>query len=134
MSVLKSILVAGMMMTGLCGCGADNDNSTPVQPEVKIKTVDELLARVCELAADCVSATPDEIVACPADLRQELDESDLSELQRFTTLAKSEQDRILACFDAGICGRFGGSLGAISDADLMEPLLACWQSCSRSEK
>jgi hypothetical protein len=95
------------------------------EPGVKITSVDQLLLRACELASDCVSATPEQIAACPADLRLELMPDDIAELERFTTLDKATQDRILECFDAAICGRFGGNLANISDADLMEPLGSC---------
>jgi hypothetical protein len=42
-----------------------------------------------------------------------------------TTGDKARQDQILQCFDAAICERFGSSLSAISDSDLMETLLGC---------
>jgi hypothetical protein len=115
------LLGAAVAVLAVTACGEDEGNA----PETKITTVDELLARTCELAADCVSAPQDEIEACPGHLRQELDADDLAELGRFTTLDKSEQDRILECFDASICGRFGGSLLFMSDSDLMEPLRNC---------
>ena len=116
------ILTIGLIVIALIACQGDDK---PAGPQPKITTVDALLARACELAADCVSATKEEIAACPADLRQELDEDDLTQLERFTELDKAAQDQILQCFDAAICGRFGGSLSAMSDADLMEPLNDC---------
>ena len=89
-------------------------------PLVKIETTNELLVRICELASDCVPADEEELIACPADLLTELDDEDKAELERFTTFDKEKQDRILACFDAAICDRFGGSLLNMSDSDLME--------------
>ncbi len=121
----KVMIIAGVMAVVFTGCGDEDGNGMLVEPVSKIMTVDELLARVCELAADCVDATEAEISACPADLLQKLDADEIAELERFTTLDKSEQDRILECFDAAICGRFGGDLGNMSDSDLMEPLRAC---------
>jgi hypothetical protein len=113
-----AVLAAGAVFV-LTAC---EDSSSP---PAKIETVDELLARACELAADCVSATQEDIDACPADLRQALNADDLAELEAFTALDKEEQDRILECFDAEICDRFGVSLFSISDSDLMEPLRDC---------
>jgi hypothetical protein len=116
------IFAAGLIAIALTACGNDDK---PTGPEPKITTVDALLARTCELAADCVSATQEEIAACPAHLRQELDEDDLALLEHFTQLDKATQDSILQCFDAAICGRFGGHLSSMSDNDLMEPLRDC---------
>lgn len=117
---MRLVLCAVLTAFVLAACGDD----APA-PGVKIGTVDELLARVCQLAADCVSATQEDVAACPADLFHELDAEDLAELERFTTRDKATQDRILQCLDAAICERFGGALSAISDSDLMETLRDC---------
>jgi len=113
-------LILGVVM--ILTFTACEDNSAP---ETKITTVDGLLTRACELAADCGGATQEEIDACPADLLQNLDADDVAELERFLTFDRAEQDRILECFDGAICDRFGGSLSSISDSDLMEPLRDC---------
>jgi len=119
MTALRMILAIGLIAIIFIACEKN------AGPESKITTVNALLERVCELAADCVSATNEEIAACPADLLQELDEDDLAQLEPFFQLDKEEQDEILECFDEAICGRFGGSLSAMSDSDLMEPLSDC---------
>jgi hypothetical protein len=123
MRTSRMLLIAGIMLAGFANCGC-KDKKT-VAPVAKIETVDELLARVCELAADCVSATPQDIADCPANLLSQLSAGELTELDAFLALDKSTQDDILACFDTKICGRFGGSLANMSDADLMDPLRAC---------
>lgn len=122
MKAPRMILAIGLIAIMFIACDGDDNNAGP---NSKITTVDALLARVCELAADCVSATNEEIAACPADLLLELDEDDLADLEPFFQLDKEEQDEILECFDEAVCGRFGGSLSAMSDSDLMEPLSDC---------
>ena len=122
MYTLRIILIAGLMATILAACSSE---SNTIAPTAKIATVDELLARACELAADCVSATPQDIADCPGDLLPMLSVSQIAELEAFVALDKIQQDSILACFDTSICGRFGGSLSNMSDADLVEPLRNC---------
>ena len=95
--------------------------------DAKIQTVDMLLAKVCELAAACpgVAATPAEVDDCPLGIRSQLDQSDLNELQQFTTYGKVQQDKIIQCMGTSICARFGGRLANISDSDVMEPYRDC---------
>jgi Na+-translocating ferredoxin:NAD+ oxidoreductase RnfC subunit len=115
------VLIVGVSLV-LVAC---DDDPVATPSEQRITTVDELLARACELAADCVDATQEQIDACPANLGPKLDAQDIAVLEQFTTLDKSRQDEILDCFDSKICGRFGGALTSISDSDLMEPLVDC---------
>ena len=93
--------------------------------------VDDLLAKVCNAAAQCpgVSATAAEIAACPADLRSKLSESQIVELGSFANYAASKQTCVLDCIGTAICGRFGGGLSSISDADVLEPFQTCSASC-----
>jgi len=104
----------------LIACG---ESATP--PQAKIETTNELLVRICGLASDCVPPDGEELIGCPAELLTKLDDEDKAELDRFTTFDKEKQDRILTCFDAAICDRFGGSLLNMSDSDLMETLRDC---------
>ena len=122
MFILKMVLGAAVVVSILTACG---DSITPEETITKITTVDELLARVCELAGDCGSSTQGDIDLCPSNLLQELNADDVAELEDFTTLDKNEQDRILECFGAAVCGRFGGSVLNMSDSDLMDPLRNC---------
>jgi len=104
--------------------------SDPSGTDGRIATVDGLLARICELASRCagISATPDDVAACPSGLRSELSQDQLQELEGFTSYAKAQQDRILECIGRTICGRFGGGLSSISDSDIMEPYRGCLTS------
>ena len=101
--------------------------SDPNAAETKIQTVDMLLAKICERAATCpgISATPADVADCPLGIRAQLNQSDLDELQQFTTYGKVRQDAILECIATAICTRFGGSLAFISDSDVMEPYRGC---------
>ena len=102
----------------------------PTDPDAKIATLDKFLAKICELAARCtgVSATPADIAACPSELRSELSESKLAELETFTSYTKAQQDVILDCMGTAICLRFSGGLSNISDSDVMEPFRSCRSS------
>ncbi len=93
--------------------------------------VDDLLGKVCNAAAQCpgVSATAAEIAACPANLRSKLGESQIAELGSFAHYAASKQTCVLDCIGTAICGRFGGGLSSISDADVLEPFQTCSASC-----
>ena len=102
--------------------------SDPSGTDGRIETVDGLLARICELAARCVSATPADIAACPLGLRSQLSQAQLTELGGFTSYTKTQQDRILGCFGAAICGRFGGRLANMSDSDVLDPYRGCLAS------
>jgi len=117
---LGGILIASLL---LATCNGDSED--------RIQDVDVFLARVCELAAQCpgVSATQQEIDACPSGIRSGLSGGQLAELERFTTYSSSQQDCILACMGGAICGRFGGSLSNISDSDVLEPFTACELQC-----
>ena len=119
MFILKMVLGAAVVVFILTACGDS------ITPEEKITTVDELLVRVCELAGDCGSSTQGDIDLCPSNLLQELNARQVAELEDLTTLDKNEQDRILECFGAAVCGRFGGSVLNMSDTDLLEPLRNC---------
>lgn len=121
MSVVTRVLF-GAVLISLAGTACDDDSPAP---ESKITSVDALLARTCELAADCVDATREQIDACPADMRGKLNASQIAALEAIVALDKAEQDAILKCFDGEICGRFGVALTSMSDADLMEPLADC---------
>ncbi len=122
MSVLKMVLGAAVVVFVITACG---DSGIPEETITKITTVDELLARVCELAGDCGSSTQEDIDLCPSNLLQQLNARQLAELEDFTTLDKNEQDRTLECFGEAVCGRFGGSVLNMSDSDLMDPLGNC---------
>lgn len=116
----------------LAACGGDEDKVSTDGPDTRIDSVAGFLAAVCEKAALCqdISATQEEIDACPAEIQQEeLSQSQVAELERFTTYAKTQQDCILGCIGQAICSRFGGSLSAISDSDVVEPFCACEQEC-----
>jgi len=99
-------------------------------PDAHIGTVDLLLTRVCQLAADCpgVSATAQELDDCPLGIRSELGSSEITELEQFLTLSTAQQGTVLECIGTEICGRFGGGLGSISDSDMMEPYRQCMGS------
>jgi hypothetical protein len=104
--------------------------SDPTGTDGRIATIDGFLARICEIAARCagVSATQDDIAACPAGLRSKLNQNQLHELEGFTSYAKVQQDHILDCIGVTLCGRFSGRLSAISDSDIMEPYRGCLTS------
>ena len=104
--------------------------SDPTGTAQKIETVDGLLARICELAAQCagISATAADVAACPAGTRAKLSQNQLQELGGFTSYTKAQQDTVLQCIGMAICGRFGGGLSSMSDSDLMEPYRACVRS------
>jgi hypothetical protein len=104
--------------------------SDPSSADVRIETVDMLLARVCHLAAACpgVSATPQDLDDCPLGIRSQLGPSEIAELEQFITLSTARQGTVLECIGTAICGRFGGGLGSISDSDMMEPYRECMAS------
>ena len=118
---LSMLLVAPLL---LAACDVSS-------PNTRIDDVDGFLARTCELAAPCpgISATQEEIDACPLGIRSQLNEAQLNELERFTTYTDSQQSCILECIGSAICGRFGVSLSAISDSDVLEPFGTCEQEC-----
>lgn len=122
MQILKTILsiVCVIMLVSAC-----SDDESPQQVVGPLTTVDDFLARVCDLGGDCGGSSASDIAQCPADLLTELDEDDIAELEAFLLLDKAEQDRILNCFAEAVCSRFGGSVLNMSDSDLMEPLRAC---------
>ena len=102
----------------------------PTGTDGRIATVDGFLARICELASHCpgISATSDDLGACPSGIRSKLSQDQLHELESFTSYAKAQQERILECIGRAICGRFGGGLSSISDSDVMEPYRGCLTS------
>ena len=118
---LPAILAASLL--GLA-CG------DPSGTDLHIETVDVLLARVCQLAAECpgVSATPQDLDDCPLRIRAQLGPSEIAELEQFITLSTAQQRTVLGCIGTAICGRFGGGLGSISDSDMMEPYRQCLAS------
>jgi hypothetical protein len=118
-------LVVAILVTG-CGDGG---------PSGKIEDVDAFLARVCEAAAACpgVSATQEQIEACPAELVSEWTASQLQEAERITTYTESRQACILDCIGVRICDRFGGGLSNISDSDVLEPFETCEEECAPGE-
>ena len=129
----KMLLSSGMLLASLLLviCGADEDNSTISSPDTKIDDVAGFLAAICEQAALCpdISPTQEEIEACPTDIRSKLSETQLAELERFTTYTKSQQDCIIECIGRTICDRFGGALSYISDSDVIEPFRKCEVEC-----
>lgn len=108
-----------VVLVALTGC---EDSAAPA---ARLSTVEGVLERACVLASDCVPSSQQDIDACPAGMLSKLDGNDIAELERFTSLDRDNQERILGCFDAVICGRFGVRLSAMSDSDLMEPLVDC---------
>jgi hypothetical protein len=121
MRVVTSVLITASLL-GACG-----DGST----DATIDDVDEFLAEICELAEACpgISSTQQEVDACPLEVRSELSQAQLTELERFTTYTDDRQDCILACIGGAICGRFGGSVSNLSDSDVVEPFRGCEQQC-----
>ena len=119
--ILPAILVATLLAPA-CGDSSGTDPS--------IETVDELLARVCQLAAACsgVVATQQDLHDCPLGIRSQLRASDIAELEHFITLSPAQQGIVLECIGTAICSRFGGGLGSISDSDMMEPYRQCMAS------
>ena len=116
-------MICVALLVGLIAACSDDDS--PTQEPTSITTMDDLLARVCELGGECGGSSQADIEQCPANLLTKLGASDLAELEDFLGLSKSEQDRILDCFAEAVCGRFGGSVLNMSDSDLMEPFRAC---------
>lgn len=119
---LSGVLIATFL---LAACGDTSGADT------RIENVDAFLARICERAARCpgISATQDDVDACPLGIRTQLSQAQLNELERFTTYTERQQDCILECIGNTICGRFGGALSSISDSDVLEPFAACEQQC-----
>ena len=119
----RLLTLAAVLATGLFGLACGDGNG--VDP--KGDSVDRLLAKVCEMAAGCPgsSATQSEIDDCPLEIRSQLDQSDLAELEQFNSYTHVKQDKIIACVGVAICDRFGGRLSNISDSDLMEPYGEC---------
>lgn len=114
--------LAGAIALASCGDGS---------PEARVDDVDQLLARICGVAAECpgLSPTEGEIAQCPLELRSELSASQLTELQRFLGYTGAQQTCILSCIGGRICDRFGGGLNSISDSDVIEPYRACETQC-----
>ena len=125
-SSLFGLAFATVVVLAACG-----DNGGGTDPNTRIQDVDGFLAATCEEAALCpgVSATREEINACPSEIRLELNGSQLTELDRFSTYTQAQQDCILECIGENICDRFGGGLSSISDSDVVEPFRACEQGC-----
>ena len=119
----RPLTLIAVLTTGLLGSACGNGNGV----DTKGDGVDRVLAKVCEMAAECPgsSATQSEIDDCPLGIRSQLDQSDLAELEHFNTYTPARQDRILQCMDLAICDRFGGRLANISDSDVMEPYREC---------
>ncbi len=122
----KKLALSGMLITSLllAACGVSS-------PDAKIDDVDVFLARICGLAASCpdISSTQEEIDACPLEIRSEVSEAQLNELQRFTNHTESQQNCILECIRGAICDRFGGRISNMSDSDVLEPFIACENEC-----
>ena len=119
----RPLTLIAVLTTGLLGSACGNGNGV----DTKGDSVDRLLAKVCEMAAQCPgsSATQSEIDDCPLGIRSQLDQSDLAELERFSSYSPARQDKILQCMGVTICDRFGGRLDNISDSDVMEPYQEC---------
>jgi hypothetical protein len=117
---------SGMLIATLLLAACDDGS-----PDVKIEDVDVFLARICELGAQCpdISATQEELDACPLEIRSKLSGAGLTELGRFTTYTKSQQDCVLECIGRAICDRFGEALSNMSDSDVLEPFRECEQEC-----
>src|SRR5256714_15063287 len=83
-----AILVATLLGTA---CGDPNS------ADVRIETGDMLLARVCQLAAECpgVSATPQELDDGPLGIRSQLVPFEIAELEQFITLSAAQQSTVL---------------------------------------
>jgi hypothetical protein len=107
---------------GSCGDGS---------PDTSIDTVDELLAGICAEAAQCpgITATQQDLDACPLGIRSQLGADELSELEQVVGYPRSQQQCVLQCMGDDICGRFGGDLSNISDSDVMEPFRECELRC-----
>lgn len=121
---MNRTLTSTAILVATLACG------DPSSADVRIETVDMLLARVCQLAAACpgVSATQQELDDCPLGIRSQLGPSEIAELEQFITLSAAQQGAVLECIGTAICGRFGGGLGSISDSDMMEPYRQCLAS------
>ena len=119
----RLLTLTAVVVTGLFGSACGDGNGV----DTKGDSVDRLLAKVCEMAAGCPgsSATQSEIDDCPLEIRAQLDQSDLAELEQFNSYARARQDRIIECIGVAICDRFGGRLTNISDSDVMEPYREC---------
>jgi hypothetical protein len=119
---MRGVLVAFALFLPACGDSTGAD--------ARIETVDQLLGRVCELAADCpgVSATDQDIADCPLGIESQLGSPEIAELEQFLALSTVAQGTVLDCIGTAICGRFGGGLGSISDSDMMEPYRECMAS------
>jgi hypothetical protein len=119
----RLLTLVAVLVSGLVGSACGDGNG--VDP--KGDSVDRLLAKVCEMAAGCPgsSATQSEIDDCPLEIRSQLDQSDLAELEQFNSYAHAKQDKIIECVGVAICDRFGGRLTNISDSDVMEPYRQC---------
>src|SRR5438093_11125838 len=81
----------------------------PSSADVRIETVDMLLARVCQLAAACpgVSATPQDLDDCPLGIRSQLGPSEIAELAQFVTLSRAQQGTVPASNGTSRHRRFG---------------------------
>ena len=122
----RTLTLPAVLVATLLGPACGDPSST----DLRIETVDLLLARVCQLAAACpgVSATPQDLDDCPLGIRSQLGPSEIAELEQFITLSTAQQGTVLECIGTAICGRFGGGLGSISDSDMMEPYRQCLAS------
>lgn len=119
------MLVATLLLAACSGDSGIND------PDPRIDSVDALLAEICEEAALCpdISPTQQEIDTCPANVRSGMDAHLLDHLEQVTSYTSTQQVCLLACTGRAICGGFEGSLSALSDADAVEPLMACELEC-----
>ncbi len=119
----RTLTLPAILVASLLGPACGDPSST----DLRIETVDVLLARVCQLAAACpgVSATPQDLDDCPLGIRSQLGPSEIVELEQFIRLSTAQQGTVLECIGTAICGRFGGGLGSISDSDMMEPYRQC---------
>lgn len=100
-------LGVGLLLLLISAC-SDDDSLT--QGTSALTTVDDLLARVCELGGDRGGSTQADIDQCPAELLTELDADKIAGLAELLALDKGEQDRILECFAGAVCDRFGSSV------------------------
>ena len=108
-------------------CGDDNE-STSKDPKAveKITTETDFFAEVCRIGEKCPDLTQEATIdECVQSVSDEIAVNDGDEIATFIATDGDRQQTVLECIETKLCDRFGTTITAISDSDVLEPLEEC---------